>query len=64
MILVTGATGTIGRPLVKLLPAADETVPALSRHPGVPNDMPSGVERCPDYPHDTLSPGVTQEAMQ
>jgi uncharacterized protein YbjT (DUF2867 family) len=41
VILVTGATGTIGRPLVHLLSAAGEQVRALARHPDA---LPPGVE--------------------
>ena len=45
MILVTGATGTIGRPLVNVLAAAGEQVRALARHTGTPADgLPAGVE--------------------
>ncbi len=33
MILVTGATGTIGRPLIDLLSAAGADVRAISRNP-------------------------------
>ena len=45
MILVTGATGTIGRPLVNVLAAAGEQVRALARHTGIPADgLPAGVE--------------------
>ncbi len=45
MILVTGATGTIGWPLVSVLAAAGEQVRALARHTGIPADsLPAGVE--------------------
>ena len=48
MILVTGATGTIGRPLVNVLAAAGEQVRALARHTGRPADeLPAGVEAVP-----------------
>lgn len=44
MILVTGATGNVGRQVVEQLVAAGEPVRALSRHPERA-DWPSGVER-------------------
>ena len=45
MILVTGATGTIGAPLVKMLSAAGEQVREVARHPGIRADVaPPGVE--------------------
>ena len=45
MILVTGATGTIGRPLVHLLSSAGERVRALARYIGTqPDASPSGLE--------------------
>jgi uncharacterized protein YbjT (DUF2867 family) len=45
VILVTGATGTIGRPLVHLLSSAGEQVRALARHIGrQPDASPPGVE--------------------
>ena len=44
MILVTGATGTIGRPLVNVLAAAGERVRALARHTGIHADGLPGVE--------------------
>jgi uncharacterized protein YbjT (DUF2867 family) len=40
MIVVTGATGNIGRPLTRALAAAGEQVTAVSRHPAV---VPDGV---------------------
>jgi uncharacterized protein YbjT (DUF2867 family) len=48
VILVTGATGTIGRPLVNVLAAAGEQVRALARRTGRPADeLPAGVEAVP-----------------
>ena len=41
MIVVTGATGNVGRPLVQALAAAGEKVTAVSRRPG--SDAPDGV---------------------
>ncbi|MEU6619887.1 NAD(P)H-binding protein [Streptomyces litmocidini] len=41
MIVVTGATGNVGRPLVELLAAAGEEVTAVSRRPAV--GLPAGV---------------------
>ncbi|WP_021596334.1 NAD(P)H-binding protein [Actinomadura welshii] len=41
MIVVTGATGNVGRPLVQALAGAGEDVTAVSRH--VPDDLPDGV---------------------
>lgn len=43
MILVTGATGNVGRPLVEQLVAAGLPVRALSRNPATAN-LPDGVE--------------------
>ncbi|MEU8899727.1 NAD(P)H-binding protein [Nocardia sp. NPDC048505] len=40
MIVVTGATGNVGRPLVRLLAAAGEQVTAVSRR--LPADLPAG----------------------
>ena len=50
MIVVTGATGNVGRPLIQSLAAAGEQVTAVSRRisdvpNGVPNDVPNGVRR-------------------
>ncbi|MFF3326623.1 SDR family oxidoreductase [Streptomyces sp. NPDC002889] len=42
MIVVTGATGNIGRPLVQALTAAGEQVTAVSRHPAE-GEAPQGV---------------------
>ncbi|WP_426368248.1 NAD(P)H-binding protein [Streptomyces sp. E-08] len=41
MIMVTGATGNVGRPLVELLAAAGEDVTAVSRRPA--EGLPAGV---------------------
>ncbi|WP_330266236.1 NAD(P)H-binding protein [Streptomyces griseorubiginosus] len=41
MIVVTGATGNVGRPLVRALLAAGETVTAVSRR--TPDELPAGV---------------------
>lgn len=43
MILVTGATGNVGRPLVELLVAAGESVRALTRDPAAAR-LPGGVD--------------------
>jgi uncharacterized protein YbjT (DUF2867 family) len=43
MILVTGATGTVGRPLVELLAAERVAVRAVTRHPAAAG-LPAGVE--------------------
>ena len=43
-ILVTGATGTVGRPLVEALVAAGATVRAASRRPQPTSPSPDGVE--------------------
>lgn len=40
MIVVTGATGNIGRPLTRALAEAGEQVTAVSRHPAA---VPDGV---------------------
>lgn len=46
MIVVTGATGNVGRPLIQSLAAAGEQVTAVSRRiSDVPNDAPNGVRR-------------------
>ena len=57
MILVTGATGTIGRPLVHLLAASGQPVRALARHPEAPHAvLARGVETLQGdlSRHDTL----------
>lgn len=43
MILVTGATGTVGRPLIDLLSAAGADIRAVTRDPRAA-DLPAGVE--------------------
>lgn len=43
MIVVTGATGNVGRPLVRALAEAGEQVTALSRGMSAPLDVPAGV---------------------
>ncbi|WP_329477240.1 NAD(P)H-binding protein [Kribbella sp. NBC_01484] len=46
MIVVTGATGNVGRPLIQSLAAAGEQVTAVSRRiSDVPSDVPNGVRR-------------------
>ncbi|WP_405066652.1 NAD(P)H-binding protein [Kribbella sp. NBC_01510] len=46
MIVVTGATGNVGRPLIQSLAAAGEQVTAVSRRiSDVPNGVPNGVRR-------------------
>ncbi|MGW2838903.1 SDR family oxidoreductase [Streptomyces sp. NPDC001493] len=45
MILITGATGTVGRPLVAELAAGGHAVRALTRSPGSAR-FPEGVEPC------------------
>jgi uncharacterized protein YbjT (DUF2867 family) len=50
MIVVTGATGNVGRPLIQALASAGEQVTAVSRRisdvpNGVSNDVPNGVRR-------------------
>ncbi|MGH3377209.1 MAG: NAD(P)H-binding protein [Actinoallomurus sp.] len=44
MILITGATGTIGRELVRLLAAGGESVRAMTRDPGRVAPVPPGVQ--------------------
>ncbi|MGD6740999.1 NAD(P)H-binding protein [Streptomyces sp. BH106] len=56
MILVTGATGTVGRPLVAELAAAGHPVRALTRTPDAAR-FPAGVQPC-DSAHPDLD-GVT-----
>ncbi|MHA6617097.1 NAD(P)H-binding protein [Pseudonocardia sp. DLS-67] len=57
MIVVTGATGNVGRPLVEALAAAGEKVRAVSRRPP---DVPAAVEA---VPADLLRPGTLQPAV-
>ncbi|MFE5814472.1 NAD(P)H-binding protein [Streptomyces sp. NPDC056479] len=59
MILVTGATGTIGSEVVRRLTARGEKVRALTRDPAVAR-VPSGVETLPGHHRDPVS---VQEAM-
>ena len=58
MIVVTGATGNVGRPLVQALAAAGEKVTAVSRRPV--SDAPTGVVHVEaDLMHPaTLAPAV------
>lgn len=63
MILVTGATGTIGRPLIDLLVSEGADVRAVTRNPRAA-DLPAGVEVVEGAPSrpDTIAPfleGVT-----
>ncbi|WP_026411532.1 NAD(P)H-binding protein [Actinomadura oligospora] len=44
MILVTGATGTVGRELVSVLAARGERVRAITRDPAKAENLPDGVE--------------------
>ena len=44
MILITGATGTIGREVVRLLAAGGQTVRAMTREPARAASVPPGVE--------------------
>jgi uncharacterized protein YbjT (DUF2867 family) len=57
VIVVTGATGNVGRPLVEALVAAGEKVRAVARRPP---DVPEGVEAVPGdlLRPDTLAPAV------
>ncbi|MFD5009137.1 SDR family oxidoreductase [Streptomyces chartreusis] len=54
MILVTGATGTIGSEVVRQLAARGEKVRALTRDPAAAR-VPSGVEAVPGHPGDRAS---------
>jgi len=54
MIVVTGATGNIGRTLVPLLTEADEEVVAVSRQPR-PAGLPTGVRQARADPGDAAS---------
>ncbi|MFJ6081152.1 NAD(P)H-binding protein [Streptomyces sp. NPDC092369] len=54
MILVTGATGTIGSEVVRQLAARGEKVRALSRDPAAAR-VPSGVETAPGHHRDRAS---------
>jgi (4-alkanoyl-5-oxo-2,5-dihydrofuran-3-yl)methyl phosphate reductase len=57
--LVTGATGTVGSALVRLLAARGATVRAMSRHPERA-DLPPGVE---PYAGDLNDPGAVDKAL-
>ncbi|WP_327698548.1 NAD(P)H-binding protein [Streptomyces sp. NBC_00459] len=46
MIVVTGASGNVGRPLVEALATAGEKVTAVSRNP-LPYDLPEGARHVP-----------------
>ncbi len=58
MIVVTGATGNVGRPLVQALAAAGEKVTAVSRRPG--SNVPDGVVH---LPADLLRPESLEPAL-
>jgi uncharacterized protein YbjT (DUF2867 family) len=59
MIVVTGATGNVGRPLVRALVAAGEHVTAVSRRVSAP-DVPAGVRH---QQADLADPGSLQSAF-
>ncbi|MFG1670010.1 NAD(P)H-binding protein [Streptomyces sp. Y7] len=59
MILVTGATGTIGSEVVRQLAERGEKVRALTRDPAAAR-VPSGAEAVPGHPRDRAS---VEEAM-
>ncbi|MEV0407761.1 SDR family oxidoreductase [Actinoallomurus sp. NPDC050550] len=44
MIFITGATGTIGRELIRILAAGGEKVRAMTRNPANATSLPAGVE--------------------
>lgn len=58
MIVVTGATGNVGRPLVGALAAAGEKVTAVSRRPA--SDLPAGVVH---VEADLLHPATLEPAL-
>lgn len=58
MILVTGATGNVGRPLVAQLAASDAKVRALTRNPSTAR-LPEGVEAVPTADLGAALDGVT-----
>jgi uncharacterized protein YbjT (DUF2867 family) len=58
VIVVTGATGNVGRPLVQALAAAGEKVTAVSRRPG--SNVPDGVVH---LPADLLRPESLEPAL-
>jgi uncharacterized protein YbjT (DUF2867 family) len=59
MILVTGATGTIGRPLIEVLSAAGVEIRAVTRNPQAAG-LPDGVEVVQGDPSrpDTITPAL------
>jgi uncharacterized protein YbjT (DUF2867 family) len=59
MIVVTGATGNVGRPLVRALSAAGAEVTAVSRRPAG-NDLPPGVRH---YAADLAGPDGLKAAL-
>ncbi len=59
MIVVTGATGNVGRALVQELAAAGEQVRAVSRQAGA--DMPPGIQR---WQADLAEPGSLRPAFE
>ena len=64
MILVTGATGNVGREVVRLLVAGGEQVEAVTRHPAT-SALPAGalvVEGDPTRPQTWISgPSATSD---
>jgi uncharacterized protein YbjT (DUF2867 family) len=60
MIVVTGATGNVGRPLVQLLAEAGERVAAVSRTVNEATGVPAGVER---RQADLVEPGSLKPAL-
>ncbi|AQW54005.1 NAD(P)H-binding protein [Streptomyces violaceusniger] len=59
MIVVTGATGNVGRPLVEALAAVGEQVTAVSRRPGG-TELPEGVRH---HQADLADPGSLRPAL-
>ncbi|MFE5119376.1 NAD(P)H-binding protein [Streptomyces sp. NPDC056669] len=60
MIVVTGATGNVGRPLVEALAAVGEQVTAVSRRPGGA-ELPEGVRH---HRADLADPGSLRPALE
>lgn len=60
MIVVTGATGNVGRPLVEALAAIGEQVTAVSRRPGG-TELPEGVRH---HRADLADPGSLRPALE
>ncbi|MFE5157838.1 NAD(P)H-binding protein [Streptomyces sp. NPDC056697] len=60
MIVVTGATGNVGRPLVEALAAVGEQVTAVSRRPGGA-ELPEGVRH---HRADLADPGRLRPALE